>query len=123
MTAIKLIYIANIIVAGWIGITSLFFPKLSSATIFQNSYQTTDIIRLVGSLWLAIAILSVLGLWRPLTFSPVLLLQLIYKGSWLLVVAIPAIKNNQPYPSGMGTFFFVWVLVLPFVIPWTEWTR
>lgn len=123
MTAFKLIYIANIIVAGWIGIRSLFFPKLSSATIFQNSYQTTDIIRLVGSLWLAIAILSILGLWRPLTFSPVLLLQLIYKGSWLLVVAIPAIKNNQPYPSGMATFFLIWAVVLPFVIPWTEWTR
>jgi hypothetical protein len=123
MMAIKLIYIANIIVAGWIGITSLFFPKLSSATIFQNLYQTTDIIRLVGCLWLAIAILSVLGIWRPLTFSPVLLLQLIYKGSWLLVVAIPAIKNNQAYPSGMATFFLAWVLVLPFVIPWTEWTR
>jgi hypothetical protein len=125
MMAIKLIYIANIIIAGWIGITSLFFPKLSSATIFQNSYQATDVIRLVGCLWLAIAILSVLGLWRPLTFSPVLLLQLIYKGLWLLVVAIPAIKNNQPYPSGMATFFLVlvFVLVLPFVIPWTEWTR
>ena len=86
MTAIKLVYIGNIIVAGWIGITSLFFPKLSSATIFQNSYQTTDIIRLVGCLWLAIAILSVLGLWRPLTFSPVLLLQLIYKGDRKSVV-------------------------------------
>ena len=123
MTAIKLVYIANIIVAGYIGITSLFFPKLTSATIFQNSYQTTDIIRLVGCLWLAIAILSLFGLWRPMTFSPVLLLQLIYKGSWLLVVAIPAIKNNQTYPSGMATFFLVWVLVLPFVIPWTEWTK
>jgi hypothetical protein len=123
MTAIKLVYIANIIVAGWIGITSLFFPKLSSATIFQNAYQPTEIIRLVGCLWLAIAILSILGLWRPLTFSPVLLLQLIYKGTWLLVVALPAIKNNQAYPSGMAAFFLVWVLVLPFVIPWAEWTR
>jgi len=123
MTAIKLVYIANIIVAGYIGITSLFSPKLSSATIFQNSYQTTDIIRLVGCLWLAIAILSLFGLWRPMTFSPVLLLQLIYKGSWLLVVAIPAIKNNQTYPSGMATFFLVWVLVLPFVIPWIAWTK
>jgi hypothetical protein len=27
------------------------------------------------------------------------------------------------YPSGMALFFLVWVLVLPFVIPWTEWTR
>ena len=121
MTEIKLVYLANIIVAGYIGIVSLFFPKQSSATIFQNSYPTTDIIRLVGCLWLAIALLSLCGLWRPVTFSPVLLLQLIYKGSWLLVVAIPAIKNNQIYPSGMAIFFTVWVLVLPFVIPWAEW--
>jgi hypothetical protein len=123
MAAIKLVYVVNIIVAGYIGITSLFFPKLSAATIFQNAYPSTDIIRLVGCLWLAIALLSVCGLWRPLTFSPVLLLQLIYKGSWLLVVAIPAIKNNQLYPSGTTAFFLVWVLVLPFVIPWTEWAK
>lgn len=123
MVAIKLVYMANIIVAGYIGITSLFFPKFSSETIFQNAYQPTDIIRLVGSLWLAIAILSVLGLCRPLMFSAVLLLQLMYKGSWLLIVAIPAIKNNQIYPSGMAIFFLVWVLVLPFVIPWTDWTK
>lgn len=121
MTAIKLVYIVNIIVAGYIGITSLFFPKLSSTTIFQNAYSVTDIVRLVGCLWLAIAVLSVYGLWRPLTFSPVLLLQLIYKGSWLLVVAIPAMKNNQTYPSGMALFFLVWVLILPFVIPWSAW--
>jgi hypothetical protein len=123
MTAIKLVYLANIIVAGYIGVTSLFYPKLSSATIFQNSYQTTDMIRLVGCLWLAIAVLSVCGLWRPLTFSPVFLLQLIYKGSWLLIVAVPALRNNQAYPSGMAIFFLVWVLILPFIIPWTEWTK
>ena len=123
MTAIKLVYISNIIVAGYIGLTSLFFPKLSSTTIFQNCYQTTDLIRLVGCLWLAIAVLSVFGLWRPITFSPVLLMQLFYKGSWLLVVAIPAIRNNQLYPSGMAVFFIIWVIVLPFVIPWAEWTK
>lgn len=123
MTALQLVYAANIIVAGYIGITSLFFPKLSAATIFQNAYPGTEVIRLVGCLWLAIAVLSLFGLWRPFVFSPVLLLQLIYKGSWLLVVAIPAIKNNQSYPSGMAAFFLVWVLVLPFVIPWAEWVR
>lgn len=121
MTALKLVYVANIIVAGWIGITSLFSPKTAAATIFQHTYPTTDLIRLVGCLWLAIALLSVLGLWRPMVFSPVLLLQLIYKGSWLLVVALPAIKNSQPYPSGMAVFFLVWVIVLPMVIPWSAW--
>lgn len=123
MIALKLVYIANIIVAGYIGILFTFSPKASVATIFQNAYQATEVIRLVGCLWLAIAILSVLGLWRPLTFSPILLVQLIYKGTWLLVVALPAIRNSQPYPSGMAIFFLVWVLALPFVIPWAAWTK
>lgn len=123
MIGLKLIYLANMIVAGCISFTSIFFPKTSATTIFSNAYQPTEVIRLVGCFWLAITTLSIFGLWRPLTFSPVLLLQLIYKGTWLLVVAIPAIKNNQPYPSGMAVFFLVWCLVLPFVIPWTEWIK
>jgi hypothetical protein len=123
MIAIKLVYVANIIVAGWISITSVFNPQKSATTVFQNAYQPTEVIRLVGCLWLAIFILSILGLWRPISFSPVFLVQLIYKGTWLLMVALPAIRNNQPYPSGMAMFFLIWVLVLPFVIPLSEWVR
>lgn len=123
MIAIKIIYIANIIVAGWISVTSISSPSKSALTVFQNAYQPTEVMRLVGCLWLAIAILSILGLWRPISFSPILLVQLIYKGTWLVVVALPAIRNNQPYPTGMALFFLIWVLVLPFVIPWTEWTK
>ena len=123
MTALYLIYIANIIVAGLISVTSLFSPKTAATTVFQNAYQPTEVIRLVGCLWLAIAILSILGLWRPLTFSHVLLLQLIYKGTWLLVVALPSVRNNQPFPTGMAAFFLIWVVILPFVIPWSEWAK
>lgn len=120
MILLKLVYMANILVAGWISITSLFFPKVAAATIFQNAYPTNEVIRLVGCLWFAIAVLSVFGLWQPVIFSPVLLLQFIYKGTWLLLVAIPAIINKQSYPSSMAVFFFVWVLVLPFSIPWSQ---
>jgi hypothetical protein len=123
MIPLKIIYIANIIVAGWISITSLLSPKKAALTVFQNAYEPTEVIRLVGCLWLSIAVISALGLWRPISFSPILLVQLIYKGTWLLVVALPAIRNNQAYPSGMAAFFLLWVLVLPFVIPWSEWTR
>ena len=121
MATLKIIYIANIIVAGWISLTSILSPKRASEAVFQNAYQSTEVIRLVGCLWLSIAIISVLGLWRPISFSPILLVQLIYKGAWLLVVALPAIKNNQPYPTGMALFFLIWVLVLPFIIPWATW--
>jgi hypothetical protein len=123
MIALKIVYILNIIVAGWISITSMTSPEKAAATVFQNSYQPTEVMKLIGCLWLAITVLSISGLWRPISFSPILLVQLIYKGTWLLIVALPAIENNQPYPKGMALFFLIWVLVLPFVIPWTQWTK
>jgi len=118
--ALKIIYIANILVAGWISITSIFYPKTAVTSIFQNAYPSSEHIRLVGCLWLSIAVISVLGLFKPVTFAPILLVQLIYKGSWLLVVALPAMIQEKPYPSGMASFFVIWVVVLPFIIPWKE---
>lgn len=118
---LKIVYIANILVAGWIAYVAITDPARSAATTFAASYPATEVIRLVGCLWLAIAILSVLGLFRPLTFAPVLLLQVIYKGSWLLVVALPALRTGVAFPRGIAAFFVVWVLVLPFVIPWKSW--
>ena len=114
----KIVYLANIIVAGWIGISSLFFPSYAAKTIFSDSYSVTPVIQLTGALWLSIAILSIFGLYYPIQFSSVLLLQLIYKSCWLLFVYLPAIQNNKPYPGGMAIFFIVWVFVLPFIIPW-----
>lgn len=116
--ALKIVYVLNILVAGWISITSLFYPKIAINTVFESSYPYSDFIRLIGALWLSIAALSILGLWKPLHFSPVLVIQLIYKGAWLLVVALPAVLNNHPYPKGMAVFFIVWVIALPFIIPW-----
>jgi hypothetical protein len=123
MIALKIVYIANIIVASWISLTSMISPRKAAMTVFQSTYPSNEVMKLVGCLWFAIAILSVLGLWKPISFSPILLVQIIYKGTWLLIVALPAIKNNQPYPSGMALFFLIWVLVLPFVIPWSEWIK
>lgn len=116
----KFIYVANILVAGWISITSLFFPKTAQLTIFENNFAYSEAIRLVGALWGAIFILSILGLFFPKQMSLVFLFQLIYKSSWLIFVALPAIMNNQSYPKAMASFFLVWVIILPFVIPWKE---
>ncbi|AZQ42866.1 hypothetical protein [Nonlabens ponticola] len=121
MIALRIVYILNIIVAGQIAYSAMFNPKNAALTTFSNSYPATDMIRLVGCLWAAITILSILGLWKPFTFSPVLLLQVIYKGSWLLLVALPAYRNDIPFPKAMAIFFIVWVIALPFVIPWKIW--
>ena len=115
----KAVYLANILVAGWISIYSLFFPKKALTTVFSNSFAYSESIRLVGALWMAIFLLSVLGLFFPQKMGLVLLFQLIYKSLWMLVVALPAQINNQPYPKGMALFFVIWVMLLPFVIPWS----
>lgn len=113
-----LVYLANILVAGWISITSLFYPARAVATIFEHTVAYSEVIRLVGALWGAIFLLSIVGLFYPERMSVVLLLQLLYKGSWLLVVAYPALRQSVDFPRGMATTFLVWVVVLPFAIPW-----
>lgn len=118
MIAIKLMYVANIIVAGWISITSLFAPKLAQATVFTNDFEYSEAIRLVGALWFAIFVLSFLGLFFPKQMVLVLFFQLIYKSLWLFFVALPAFTAHKPFPKAMAVFFIVWIVILPFVIPW-----
>ncbi|MBW1294091.1 hypothetical protein [Aquimarina litoralis] len=120
MIGLKIIYIANILVAGWISITSLFFPKKAVSSVFSNAYAYSEAIRLLGALWGAIFLLSVLGIFFPKKMILVLVFQLLYKSSWLIFVAIPATLQKKPYPEGMALFFIIWCVVLPFIIPWKE---
>ena len=113
-------YGANILVAGWISISSLFFPERAVLTVFENNFVYSEAIRLVGALWWAIFILSILGLFFPMQMSLVLLFQLIYKSSWLIFAALPAYWNQLPYPKGMAMCFIIWVVILPFIIPWRQ---
>ena len=120
MIAMKVIYFANVLVAGWISISCLFYPEKAHRTVFENTFAYSESFRLVGALWGAIFLLSVVGLFLPRQMSLVLLFQLIYKFSWLVFAALPAIQQKLPYPRGMAGFFVVWVVVLPFVIPWKD---
>lgn len=120
MIGLKIVYVANILVAGWISLTSLFAPKQALGSIFENSIEYSQLIRLVGALWFAIFILSVAGLVYPNKMSLVLVFQLIYKSTWLILIGFPAIYKGLEYPKGMTVFFIVWVLVLLFVIPWKQ---
>lgn len=121
MIALRIVYLLNVLVAGTIAISCLVDPRKAAINVFSGAYEHTEVMRLVGCLWLAIAVLSAFGLWRPISFSPVLLLQFIYKGTWLVLVALPAIRGELDYPRPMAGFFLVWVVVLPFVIPWSAW--
>jgi hypothetical protein len=115
----RLVYAANVAVAGTVGALALFAPATASATVFGGTVPANESMRLVGCLWLAITALSVAVLFAPTSFSPVFLIQFIYKGLWLAVVAVPTAiaGRGAEVPWGMAAFFAVWV-VLPLVIPW-----
>ena len=114
------VYAVNILVAGTVGTLSLFAPDVASRVVWEGTARPSNAMQMTGALWSAIAILSVAGLFAPQDFAVVLLLQLIYKASWLIVVALPAVSSGarDSIPQSMATFFVAWVVILPFVIPW-----
>lgn len=122
ITLMRVIFAANVVVAGTVGALTLFAPEFAARTVFSGAAVASPGLRVTGSLWLAIAFLSLFGVSRPREFAVVLLLQLVYKGAWLLVVALPALRARgpAPFPGGMALFFAVWVLVLPWVIPFRQ---
>jgi hypothetical protein len=74
--------------------------------------------RLVGSFWIAIGIVSLMGIFRPMKFCAILVVQIIYKGLFLIVEVIPRLAQKEAVPIGVAAFFLVWVLFLPLVVPW-----
>ncbi len=123
LTILRVVYAANIVVAGWVGLTSLLSPSSAFTAVFSGAVSGEGsllAVRLVGCLWTAIAVMSAMGLIWPSGLVAVLLVQLIYKGVWLLVVAGPMAWRGETdrLPLGMTWFFVVWVVALPWIIPW-----
>lgn len=116
----RFVFIANVIVAGVVGSLSLFRPKLAASSVFSGVAEPSIPMQIVGAFWSTIAIISLLAIFNPLGFGIVLLIQLLYKGMWLLFVALPAglAGRFEKIPGGITIFFIMWVIVLPFLIPW-----
>lgn len=116
----RVVYAANILVGAAVGGLSLFAPQRAVQCLFGGTTSPSVETRVLGSLWIAIAALSLAGLVRPHELSPVFLLQLIYKVLWLLVVALPAVVTGRTrsLPMVMTVVFLVYVVVLPFAIPY-----
>ena len=67
----------------------------------------------------AFSVLLILGLRYPLQMIPLLLWELVWKSIWLLAVALPLWTAGQMDESTSAmTFACLFVLIIPFVIPW-----
>jgi hypothetical protein len=121
MSLLLLPYAFNIIVLVPIGLMTLLGGERGGQLAYQGKFTESEGFRtILGSLWTAILIGSVLGLLYPIPMSPLLLIQVIYKTLWLLVFVLPRLLSGRSneVPWGISLTFFVIVVSYPWVIPW-----
>ncbi len=118
MTVIQIAYLANIALLLPIAVPTMLRLYRTDQAKFPESAGWRV---LVGALWTAIMILSVFGLREPLRYSPILVLQLIYKSLWLLVYALPLVCRGdwRLIPLGIAGSFLGIVLIWPWLMPWS----
>ena len=101
----------------------LFFPGLIKL-IFNLPDQAGNILGIIGSVYLAFGLLSILGLRSPLKFLPVLLLQLAYKVVWFIGVILPLLVSGRislfelPYVIFFATYIIgdlIFAIPFPYV--------
>lgn len=110
----QFMFAANILVAGVVGFSALFLARGSSNPVFSNIENVSEATRICGAFWLAVALLSVMGLTAPEKFAAILWMQLIYKGSYLLFSYLPQmLMGKRNLPHAMAVFFLAWVVCIP----------
>ena len=117
MDGLRFAYLANIIILVPVALPTL----LGVGDTAQGRFaESAGYRQLVGALWTAILLCSLLGLCRPEAFAFVLLLQLIYKSLWLSCYAVPRFVAGRVHeiPPGIALSFLGIVALWPFLIPW-----
>jgi len=103
---LRFMYLYTIVGAGSLGLGIIFAPGVVRSALGWPR-QDPLTLGITGSVYLAFAALSILGLRSPLKFAPVLLLQLCYKLIWLVGVMLPlAVAGNVPVHGVILTAIF-----------------
>ena len=108
---LKFMYIYTVAIAGVCGIGMIVVPN-TARSILMLPDQEPVAFGIVGSVYLAFGLLSLLGLRAPLKFVPVLLLQLCYKSIWFVGVVLPlCLKGELPlYAMPFAILFATYVI-------------
>jgi hypothetical protein len=121
MNPLYLPYLFNVAVLVPVGSLTLFGGERGGRLASQGKFPESAGFRTVlGSLWIAIMVGSVVGLFFPVPMAPLLMVQVVYKTLWLVVYALPRLLHGRSgeVPWGISLPFLVIVLTYPWVIPW-----
>ncbi len=116
---LQIAYAANVIILAPVLISTFSDSSPKQIRAFQSQVDNSDGLRLlVASLWSAIFLLSIAGLFQPKSFVVVLVLQVIYKLIYLLVYVVPTARKKgfQFVPKGLSLSFAAIVIIWPILI-------
>ncbi len=95
----RIMHAINVFAAGIPGLLIVFFPAFAEQHVLWPA-QDYGTMTILGSIWLAIGVVSALGTAYPHKFLSVFLIQFIYKTIWLMSYVLPVLlSNNQPPPA------------------------
>jgi hypothetical protein len=115
---LRLAYIANILILVPVALATL-ASEQAMATVFEGKFAASAQLRiLVGCLWTAILLCSVIGLFYPQEMIAILILQVIYKALFLALVIVPLLSamGLASIPIGLSVSFALIVATYPFII-------
>ena len=117
---LKAMYLYTIVGAGGFGLGMIFAPELIKS-LFSWPVEEPVIFGMVGSIYLAFAVLSFFGLQAPLKFSPVLLLQLCYKSIWFIAIILPVLMSPEVpiYAIFLAIIFVTYIIGDLIAIPFS----
>jgi len=111
-------YVANIVILVPVALGTLTGLLPISRGHFPESAGWRT---LTGSLWTAILVCSIAGLFYPVIFAPILLLQVIYKSVWIIFYVLPRLKTEESRKEihpGITVTFLTIIIFYPMFIPW-----
>ena len=112
---LRVAYAANILIL--MPVCRAMLTERSGLAVFQGAVAESAGLRLlVFTLWLAMLLASVAGLFAPALFAPVLMIQIVYKTAWLALFVAPLVTKGQPAPIGVAATFAAIVLSYPVLL-------
>ncbi len=99
------------------------FPAWKVLLNQSHSMNNTEVA--AWCMWGSYALISILGVFRPLKMLPIILFEIIYKITWLAVVAYPLWINDELHGSSVEarTNDFLWVILPIIAMPWQYFIR
>lgn len=118
----KVVFFANILWAGIPGLLITFFPRFAQTQILPYMVggvpQDMLTVRILSSIWLAVGLVSMFGLFNPLPIAGVFVVQIIYKVVWIGVAVLPALLQGETRALPLAVGFGVMIVSFIFATPW-----